>query len=200
MQSVLTIGITGGSGAGKTALSEALAGRIPGAVLTVRTDWYYRDLSHLSHAERKSQNFDRPQAIEWALCIEHLRELRRGGSIERPIYDFETHTRQAGLEGVGPADAVIVEGVFALARAEIRALLDIAVYVEADESTRFARRLSRDVTERGRSPESVDRQFRDTVAPMHAEHIKPQREFAEVIVDGEASLAKAVDQVLGSIG
>ncbi len=199
MQSILTIGITGGSGAGKTALADALAARLSGAVPTVRTDWYYRDLSHLSLAQRESQNFDDPEAIEWPLFVSQVEDLRQGRPIQRPVYDFESHTRRRGLEVIGPADALIVEGVFALARPELRALLDVAVYVEANESTRFKRRLTRDMKLRGRTAESVERQFRRTVAPMHLRHIEPQRELADVIVDGEASLDLSVDQVLKAL-
>ena len=196
MQSVRTIGITGGSGAGKTALSAALKQALAGEVLVMRTDWYYRDLAHLSVAERAAHNFDHPDSLEWPLLVEQVATIRGGGSVDRPQYGFSAHTRLDEPVPVGPVDTLIVEGVFTLARAELRELLDVTVFVDADQATRFERRLRRDVRERGRTPETVDRQFSQTVIPMHQAHIEPQRSYARVVVNGEAALTQSVNRVL----
>jgi len=198
MQSKMAIGIAGGSGAGKTVLANAVAERLAdeAPVALVRTDWYYCDLAHLEPAQRDGTNFDDPASIDWGVLLAQVRELRAGGSISRPSYNFATHTRGPSPGRLGPVEIVVVEGVFALANSELRSLLDLLVYVEASEHGRFERRLQRDVRQRGRTVESVKRQFRETVAPMHEKFIEPQREFAHLTVDGEGSLSAAVERVL----
>jgi len=164
------IGIAGPSGAGKTYLAQHLAQELNGLVLPI--DAYYHDLAHL------------PPAIDHRLLIKHVSQLLRGELAEVPRYDFATHTRMAGTRTFGPAGVIIIEGLFALYWPEMRELLHSRIYVDMSHDVCFERRLARDVTERGRSPESVHQQYWTTVAPMAERHVYPMKVHADVVVWG----------------
>ncbi len=189
------VGIGGGSGSGKSTLARAILARQPGACI-VELDWYYRDLSHLTPQGRASWNFDHPDALDWTLMLEQLRRLSSGDAVAPPVYDFTTHTRRGAFRAVGPAKLIVLEGILALHRPEIRAALDVSLFVTAAEPVRLARRLQRDVRERGRTPESVHEQFAATVRPMHDAFVEPTREHADLVADGEADLSDAVERTL----
>lgn len=189
------IGVAGGSGSGKSTLAVELARRLPGAAL-VELDWYYRDLSGLAPEERETVNFDHPDALDWPLCLEQVRLLAAGRPVRRPVYDFAAHTRVPGTLAVEPAGAVVVEGLLALHHDGLRAFWDLAVFVALDEERRFARRLERDVAERGRSPESVREQLERTVRPMHDRFVEPSRAHADAVADGSADPAAEAARVL----
>ena len=193
------VGIAGGSGSGKSTLARAIVARAPGACV-VELDWYYRDLSHLEPDERTHWNFDHPDALDWELMLEQLQRLGAGDAIAPPVYDFTTHTRRAAFRAVGPARLIVLEGILALHHDEVRRALDVGVFVTAAEPVRLARRLARDVRERGRTPESVHEQFAATVRPMHDAFVEPTREHADVVADGEADFTPAVEQALGLLG
>jgi uridine kinase len=169
--SPLIIGIAGGSGSGKTTISQALTEAISGVTL-IRHDDYYRDRPELSFEQRSRLNYDHPDSLESDLLAEHLASLRAGQPIRRPVYDFTDHLRSDEVVTVAPAPVVVVEGILVLAEAQLREFMDLKVYVDTDADLRLARRLQRDITERERTPESVLRQYLATVRPMHLEFVE----------------------------
>jgi uridine kinase len=190
--------VAGCSGSGKTTLAEELA-RVLGGI-NFPLDNYYRDLSHLDPAERARTNFDDPATIESALLAEHVAALARGRAIERPLYDFATHTRVRGrTETVEPAPFVIVEGIFALCYAELLPIYNLRVYVDAPDGLCYERRLKRDVVDRGRTPESVREQYEATVRPSADEWVRPSAANADLIVDGTLELDWKVEMVVGRL-
>jgi uridine kinase len=194
------VGIAGGSGSGKTALAEGVAAALPaGQAAVVPADAYYRDLGHLPPAERGRQNFDEPAALEDERLAGDLACLRRGESIARPTYDFATHTQRSESVSVPAAPVVLVEGIFVLAIPAVREPLDLKVFVTASEPTRLARRIARDVGERGRTRDSVLAQFEQTTRPMHDRHVAPSAAWADLVVSGEGGLAQAVARVAAHI-
>jgi len=179
----LVIGIAGGSGSGKTTVAQALVERVgPQHVALLPHDAYYRDFSHLPPEERAQVNYDHPDSLETSLLVEHIRQLRAGRTIERPVYDFTRHARRAETVRVEPRPIILVEGILIFAEPELRRLLDIKIYVDTDADLRFIRRLLRDVEERGRTVESVIRQYLTTVRPMHLEFVEPSKRYADIIV------------------
>lgn len=192
------IGIAGPSGAGKSYLAQHLAERLHAPVLAL--DHYYRDLSHLSLAERAAANFDEPAAVEHQLLLSHVHDLYHGKSVELPTYDFSQHTRTGHTVTFGPAQFIVIEGLFTLHWPELRSLLGTRVYVEMSGEVCLQRRQERDVRERGRTPESVIEQFRRTVAPMAERYVLPTRAHAEVVVQGAAEISHEVERVLEHVG
>jgi uridine kinase len=192
----VVIGVAGCSGSGKTTLAQELA-RVLGGI-HFPLDNYYRDLSHLPPAERAAQNFDDPRMIESGLLAEHVAGLARGEAIERPLYDFATHTRVRGrTETVGPAAFVIVEGIFALFYPELLPLYRLRVYVDTPDGLCYERRMRRDVTDRGRTPESVREQYEATVRPSAVEWVRPSAAHADMVIDGLLELDWKVEMVVG---
>lgn len=181
----LLVGIVGGSGSGKTTLANALFKTLGGRVLVIEQDSYYACCGHLTMAKRTERNFDHPDAVELALLREHLKELKAGNVVERPFYNFSTHSRLDKTEPLEPTPLIIVEGLFLFVEPELRELFDLRVFVEADADIRLLRRIRRDVAERGRSVESVLEQYVETVKPMYDEFIAPGRELAHCRVDSQ---------------
>lgn len=206
VNTVNVIGVAGGTGSGKTTLARALVDRL-GEDRAVRLphDAYYRDLGHLSPADRAQTNFDHPDALETELLVAHLDALKAGRAVEVPVYDFHTHTRQLGVSvRVAPRPAVIVEGILALCDAHLRARMDLKVFVDADADIRFIRRMERDMQTRGRSLSSVIHQYMETARPMHEQFVEPSRRYADIVLSGEgdnrvaiALLAAHVEGMLG---
>ncbi len=192
----LVIGVAGGSGSGKTTVvREIIKGATPESVSLLHHDAYYRDYGHLSKEDRDRINFDHPDSLETPLMAIHLRQLLQGDSVEVPIYDFTTHTRTDETRVVEPSRVIIVDGILVLAERELRALMDVRVFVETDADLRFIRRLERDVRERGRTQESVVRQWCDSVRPMHLEFVEPSRRHAHVIVPEGGHNRVAIDML-----
>jgi uridine kinase len=188
------IGIAGPSCAGKTELSRRLATLLPAPILPL--DGYYFDLAHLSPAERAQRNFDTPEVFDQSLFLQHLKALAQGRGISRPVYDFAAHVRTGRVEIVTPAPFLVVEGLLLFHWEEVRKLLSLRVYVDLDEPSCLERRLLRDVKERGRAPESVRRQFAETVRPMAEKYIYPTRSFADLLVRGDAPVEDSVAAVM----
>jgi uridine kinase len=193
---VALLGIAGGTGTGKSTIARALLARVDGCVLGV--DSYYRDLSHLAPGERARQNFDEPAAIEFTLLVEHLRQLAQGCPVLKPVYSFDTHTRVDAVT-VAPAPLIVVEGLFALWWTELRALLDHKVYLDAPPDLRLARRIQRDVIERGRTVDSILEQYLATVRPMHERYVEPTRAYADLVVTNTGTLEESLAPVLNAI-
>ena len=182
------IGVVGGSGAGKTTLVWGLADRLGADVSVLWFDEYYHDLVHLTPDERALVNYDHPDSLDVDLLVSHLDGLLAGRPAEVPVYDFTTHTRTGTTRRVDPRPVIVVDGILVLAFPVIRERLDVSVFVEAPAEVRLARRLDRDVRERGRTPESVRTQFAATVAPMHDAFVSPCRDLADLTLDGQGNL------------
>jgi len=196
----VVIGIAGGSGSGKTTVAVRVRERAPGRTVAIlHHDSYYRDNSHLSPAERTQINYDHPQAFETELLVRHLEALRAGAGVDVPVYDYATHSRTSETRRVEPADIVFVEGILVLENAELRRLMDIRLYVDVDADERLIRRLTRDIAERGRSLESVVRQYRQVVRPMHLQFCEPSKRFAHLIIPEGGHNRVAIDLITSKI-
>lgn len=178
----LFIGLAGGSGSGKTTIAEEVVDRLRGRVALLHHDAYYRHLVELSFEERTRVNYDHPKSLETELLIKHLADLRTGLAIEHPVYDFATHLRSQETIRIEPAPVVVVEGILVLSEPELRSELDLKIFVDTDPDLRLARRLERDISERGRSVDSVINQYFATVRPMHLEFVEPSRRYADLII------------------
>lgn len=191
------VGICGGSGSGKTTIARLVAAEIGAARLAF--DTYYRDQSHLTPEQRAQVNYDHPDSLDVELFTAHLDQLANGQAIEAPIYDFATHSRTAETERVEAGDIVVIEGILLLAFPAIAERLDLRVYRDCPENVRFARRLRRDMAERGRTELSVYEQFEATVKPMHDEYVEPCRATADIVTEFDEELHAAADRVLAAI-
>jgi len=199
-RNAIVVGIAGGTGSGKTAVTRALAAKYRRVgVLTIGQDSYYRDQSHMSEEERALVNYDKPQAIDHDLLFQHLRRLLAGQNVQKPHYCFATHTRARETELIQLQPIVLVEGLFALWDKRIRALMNLKVYVEADPDIRFIRRLRRDILERGRTVESVVTQYLETVRPMHQTYVEPTKAYADLVLDNNTSLEHAIARIAQAI-
>jgi uridine kinase len=178
----LFIGIAGGSGSGKTTIAEDVVERLDGKVAIVQHDAYYRHMPELTFEERTKVNYDHPNSLETELLVEHLIALRSGKPIERPVYDFSVHLRSDDTVRIEPAPVVVVEGILVLSEPELRTELDLKIFVDTDPDIRLARRLERDIDERGRTPESVVAQYFATVRPMHLAYVESSKRYADLII------------------
>ena len=179
----VVIGIAGGSGSGKTTIAESVVAAVgEDTVSLIQHDAYYRDLPHLDLEERAKVNYDHPDSLETELLIEHINRLRAGEVIERPVYDFTIHRRTAETVTVRPEPVVVIEGILVLSERELRNVMDLRIYVDADADLRFMRRLQRDIIERERTLESVIAQYQETVRPMHLQFVEPSKRYADIIV------------------
>lgn len=194
---VLVIGIAGGSGSGKTTVVRRIVDALGGEHVTVLDhDRYYRDHAALRFEERAALNYDHPDALETALMVRHVEQLKRGEPIEAPVYDFARHTRASTTDRIEPRRALIVEGILVLADKALRDLMDVKIFVDADDDIRFIRRLERDTEERGRTVQSVIDQYLGTVKPMHLEFVEPTKRYADVIIPQGGHNDVAIDMVL----
>ena len=194
------IAIAGASGCGKTTLAQRLAAALgPPEAAVLPLDAYYRDRPKATAEELDTANYDAPEAIDAALLRAHLQQLRAGRSIERPVYDFRTHRRMKATQRVQPGRHLVVEGILALYWPALRALYDTSVFIRIDEATALARRMERDNESRGRRPASVRRQWERTVWPMYRRHVEPTARFADVLIDGAASVAACLTAVLAHV-
>ncbi|MEF9933821.1 MAG: uridine kinase [Clostridium sp.] len=179
----ILIGITGGTGSGKSTVANEIYNSLPSAnICMIQQDSYYKDQSHLSHDERIKTNYDHPNAFDTELLLSHLKTLMDGKSIDMPIYDFSIHNRTKDTKKVAPCEVIIIEGLMVLVEKEVRDLLDIKIFVDTDADLRIVRRIKRDIEERGRTLESVINQYTDSVRPMHLEFIEPTKRYADVII------------------
>ena len=194
MNKPILIGITGGTGSGKSSIADAIYSSFSNeCIAMIQQDMYYKDQSHLSMEERIKTNYDHPKAFDNDLLIKHLNDLINGIAIEKPIYDFSCHNRAKETVRVEPRSIIIVEGILVLEDERLRDLLDIKVYVDTDADIRILRRLVRDINERGRTVDSVVNQYLEVVRPMHLQFTEPTKRYADIIVPEGGQNKVAID-------
>lgn len=180
---MLIIGIAGGTGSGKTTVVRKIIESLPkGEVTVIPQDCYYNDNAHIPLEERLKMNYDEPASIEWTLLCKHLKELKEGKHVERPSYDFITCSRLKETIDLPPRDVVVVEGILVLCDKQLRDMMDVKVFVDADADERLIRVIERDCIERGRTPQMVIDRYRETLKPMHELYIEPSKRYADLIV------------------
>jgi len=196
----LVIGIAGGTGSGKTTVTNAILGRLDKSrVNVIQHDSYYRDLSAHGGLTPDKVNFDHPDSLETPLLIKHVRALKEGRTIDQPIYNFTTHRRMDSTLRIDPREIIIIDGILIFVDKELRELMDIRIFVDTDADERLIRRIRRDILERGRSIESVMNQYTQTVKPMHLEFVEPSKHWADVIIPRGAENTVAIDMVVSKI-
>jgi len=197
---MLIVGVAGGSGSGKTTVARKLNAALPQtSVRAIQHDSYYRDRPELTPSEREELNFDHPDALETELLVSHLEGLRRGETVQVPIYDFKRHRRSEATIEVTPAKVVVVEGILVLADERLLAQFDIKLFVDTDPDIRAFRRIRRDMEDRGRTFESVRQQYYATVRPMHQAFVEPSKRAADLIIPEGGRNEVALDVVLARL-
>ena len=199
MEHILVIGIAGGTGSGKTTLMKNIVNRFGDVVTVISHDNYYKRHDDLTYEERCLINYDEPAAFETELMVEHLAALRRGETIQCPVYDFTVHNRSNDVITIVPKQVIIVEGILIFADEELRELMDIRIFVDTDADVRLCRRIKRDVTKRARTLESVLTQYQTTVKPMHEKYVEPSKRFANIVVPEGGKNWVALDLIMGRI-
>jgi uridine kinase len=196
----LIIGISGGTGSGKTTVANRILDTVStSAVVFIQQDSYYRNLKDLPRDFRQLANFDHPDALDNDLLVHHVRKLKAGEPVELPIYDFKTHTRLSETLRVEPQPIVIVEGILIFSDSRLLEQLDVRVFVDTPDDIRFIRRLRRDIAERGRTVESVIEQYLATVRPMHMQFVEPSKRYADVIIPEGGHNLVSIDLLSGKI-
>lgn len=196
----MIIGICGGTGSGKTTVARRILENVnEDYVVYLPQDSYYRNLGDMPLTLRRHINFDHPDALDNDLFANHLRALRAGESIEMPIYDYTIHTRKTETKAVAAKPIVIVEGILIFSDARLREAMDVKIFVETADDLRFIRRMKRDITERGRSVESVINQYLETVRPMHQQFVEPSKRYADVIIPEGGYNEVGIDLITGKI-
>ncbi|MBF0775218.1 uridine kinase [Streptococcus azizii] len=195
-QKPIIIGVTGGSGGGKTSVSRAILNHFPNARISmIEHDSYYKNQSHLTFEERILTNYDHPLAFDTELMIYHLGELLAGRGVDIPIYDYTQHTRSEKTYHQEPQDVFIVEGILVLEDKRLRDLMDIKIFVDTDDDVRIIRRIKRDIEERGRSLDSVIEQYLGVVKPMYHQFIEPTKRYADIVIPEGVSNVVAIDLI-----
>jgi uridine kinase len=197
----VVIAISGGSGSGKSAITTILKDFFGDCIATISQDSYYNDLSNLNEDERRKVNFDHPDSLDFVLLYNHVKNLRSGLEIDRPVYCFKTHTRKDITSSVYPKKIIIIEGLYSFFETKIRALIDCTVYVEVSNDIRLIRRIRRDVMQRGRTVESVIEQYESSVRDMHIEYVDQQKYMADIIIEnnGNSTLENVVKNLIVKI-
>lgn len=196
----LVIGIAGGSGSGKTTVAQAILEKVgKDRIAYLPHDAYYKDLRHLSAENRAQVNFDHPDSLDSDLLADHIRQLKEWHGINLPVYDFKNHTRTDQYKVIQPRGVIIVEGILIFGDKTLREMFDVKIFVDTDSDLRFIRRLQRDISERGRSTESVVSQYLSTVRPMHLEFVEPSKRYADVIIPEGGFNVVAMDMVIARI-
>jgi len=190
----ILIGIAGGSGSGKTLVARTILRELGSdRVVVIDQDSYYKDLDDIPHLDRDSRNFDHPDAFDADLLKRHVRDLLEGHAVEQPIYDYAQHRRLAETRTIGDHVVIVLEGILIFVDPELRAMMDIKLFVDADPDVRFIRRLKRDLVERGRSIDSIIRQYEESVRPMHLQFVDPTKRYADLIIPEGGHNRVAID-------
>lgn len=195
MDNILVIGIAGGSGSGKTTLMKNLIARLGEQVTVLSHDNYYKRHDDMTYDERCLLNYDEPEAFDTSLMVYQLGELRRGFRVDCPVYDFTVHNRSNETTKIVPERVIIVEGILIFENKELRDLMDVKIFVDTDADIRLCRRIKRDVNKRGRSMESVLKQWQQTVKPMHELYVEPSKKHADIIVPEGGKNVVALDMI-----
>ena len=196
----LVIGIAGGSGSGKTTVAQSILQRVgPEHISFLQHDAYYKDLSGLPPVQRAEVNFDHPNSLETELLTRHILQLKSGSPVEVPIYNFASHSRTEKTYTVQPRGVILVEGILIFTEASLRDLFNVKIFVDTDPDLRFIRRLERDISERGRTLDTVVKQYLSTVRPMHLEFVEPSKRYADIIIPEGGFNAAALDMVVARI-
>lgn len=191
---MIIIGIAGGTGSGKSTVVKKIVESLnKDEVVVLPQDSYYKDSSHVPVNERQNINFDHPDAFEWSLLAEHIEKLKNGQSIEQPIYSYLTCTRQEETVHIEPREVVIIEGILALCDEQLRSMMDLKVFVDADADERLIRVIGRDIAERGRTAENVMKRYVNVLKPMHQQFIEPCKRYADLIVPEGGNNQVAID-------
>lgn len=200
MKRPILIGITGGTGSGKsTVANEIFKSFKEDCIAMIEQDSYYKDQTHLTYEERIKTNYDHPDAFDTPLLVDHLKKLLNLEIIYKPIYDFKEHTRKKQMVKLEPRDIIIVEGIMILQDIQLRELLHIKIYVDTDDDVRIIRRILRDIHERGRTVESVIKQYLEVVKPMHEQFIEPTKKYADIIIPEGGQNKVAIDIMVSKI-
>ena len=196
----LVIGVSGGSGSGKTSVTNKILEHLDRSrVVVIQHDSYYKDLSVHGGLAPDKINFDHPDSLETNLLVQHLQQLRNWKPISQPIYNFTTHRRLKDIQTIEPKEIIIVDGILIFVERALRELMDIKIYVDTDDDERLIRRIRRDMLERGRSVDSVMTQYLNTVKPMHLEFVEPSKHWADIIIPRGAENSVAIDMVVTKI-
>ena len=196
----LIIGIAGGTGSGKSTVARNVAQALSAAsVAFIDMDGYYRDFSHVPFEERRRINWDHPDAFDWELLIAQMTSLLAGEPIDKPVYDFASHTRSARTVRIHAAEVVVIDGILLFADVRARDLCDVKVFVDADADTRLIRRIRRDIAKRGRPLEEILEQYSTTVQPMHLQFVEPSKRYADVIVPRGGHNRIAIEMIVAKI-
>lgn len=196
----LVIGVSGGSGSGKTSVVQNIYKHFPGkSIVIIEHDSYYKDQSHLNFEERLKTNYDHPLAFDTELLIDHLSKLINNQAIDVPVYDYTNHTRSEDVIHLEPKEVIIVEGIMVLVDKALRELMDIKIYVDTDDDIRIIRRIKRDMQERGRSLDSVIDQYTSVVKKMHQQFVEPSKRYADIIIPEGSENQVAIDLVTNKI-
>ena len=197
---MLVIGIAGGSGSGKTTVVKAITRQLQGKVVVIPQDSYYKDSSHLPVEERRNINFDHPDAIDWKLLCQQIRDLKQGRTIEQPVYSYITCSRsKTETVTVEPADVIIIEGILIFNCKELRDQMNIKIFVDADDDDRLMRIIVRDIAERGRTIETAIEHYVATVKPMHLQFIEPSKRYADIVIPQGGHNKVAIDVISATI-
>ncbi|MBQ9958816.1 MAG: uridine kinase [Oscillospiraceae bacterium] len=199
MSGVITIGVAGGTGSGKTTITKRIVGEFNDNVTVIMYDNYYKAHDDLTYEERSALNYDHPDAFDTELFLEHLRMLKAGKTVEGPTYDFTVHNRSSETVTLKPAPVIVVEGILIFASQQICDLLDIKIFVDTDADERIVRRILRDVKSRGRTLESVTEQYLTTVKPMHEQFVQPSMRRADIVVLGGGHNLVALEMIFDRI-
>jgi uridine kinase len=200
MKKGILIGIAGASGSGKTLVANRIIESIgTDKAVIIQEDSYYKDLSDLPYEERVSRNFDNPEAFDHDLLEKHLLQLLDGEAVSHPVYDYKLHTRSKERKTVGPGVLIILEGILIFNNARLRELMDFRVFIDTALDVCLVRRLKRDIEERGRTVDSVIRQYTETVRPMYLHYIEPSKQYADILIDGDERNFVAVDNLITKI-
>lgn len=196
----IVFGVAGGTASGKTTVARAILDAVGASQIAYMPhDAYYRDQPNLSPEERRQLNYDHPNSLETKLMVKHIKQLLKGKAVNLPVYDFTTDRRTDETVRVEPAPIILVDGILIFTKRRLRELMDIKVYVDTDADVRFIRRLQRDIGERGRSLESVVRQYLGTVRPMHIKFVEPSKRFADVIIPNGGLNKVAMEMVVSQL-
>ncbi|MDC0635485.1 MAG: uridine kinase [Flavobacteriaceae bacterium] len=197
---MITIGVYGGTGSGKTTIVSQIVSEFPTSeIQVISQDSYYKDTSHLTFDERCALNFDHPDAIDFPLLYQHVNSLKNGENIEQPVYSFETHNRTKETVTVVPKKILIIEGILILNYPKLRSLFDLKIFIDADSDMRMERRVSRDISERGRTPEEVLNRYLNTLKPMHKQFIEPMKVHADITLENHQNTPLNLSELIDKI-